>query len=97
MDILTLFFEIDEFCCVFEPLWRKYLLADGTMKRRRRRALSLSEVMTILVLSHQSGCRNLKRFYLEFVCIQFSSEFSEPFSYNRFVEFEGDALLPKRN
>jgi hypothetical protein len=41
MDILTLFFEIDEFCRAFEPLWRKHLLADGTMKRHRRRTLSL--------------------------------------------------------
>jgi len=67
MDILPLFFEIDEFCQVFEPLWRKRLLADGLRKRERRRRLSLSEVMTILVLFHQSGYRNLKQFYLEFV------------------------------
>ena len=67
MDILTLFFEIDEFCRVFEPLWRKHLLADGLQKRHRQRRLSLSEVMTILVLFHQSGYRNLKQFYLEFV------------------------------
>lgn len=94
MDILTLFFEIDEFCGVFEPLWRKHLLADGTLKRQRRRSLSLSEVMTILVLFHTSGYRNLKQFYLEFVCLHLTAEFSTLVSYNRFVEFERDALLP---
>lgn len=94
MDILTLFFEIDEFCQVFEPLWRKRLLADGLQKRRRQRSLSLSEVMTILVLFHQSGYRNLKQFYLEFVCVHLVSEFPKLVSYNRFVEFERDALLP---
>ena len=94
MDILTLFFEIDEFCRVFEPLWKKHLLADGTIKRRRLRRLSLSEVMTILVLFHQSGYRNLKQFYLEFVCVHLNSEFPGLVSYNRFVEFERDALLP---
>ena len=94
MDILTLFFEIDEFCCVFEPLWRKRLLTDGLQKRHRQRRLSLSEVMTILVLFHQSGYRNLKQFYLEFVCVHLTSEFPKLVSYNRFVEFERDALLP---
>lgn len=94
MDILPLFFEIDEFCREFEPLWRKRLLADGLKKRHRRRRLSLSEVMTILVLFHQSGYRNLKQFYLEFVAIHLSAEFPALVSYNRFVEFERDALLP---
>ena len=94
MDILPLFFEIDEFCQVFEPLWRKRLLADGLRKRHRRRRLSLSEVMTILVLFHQSGYRNLKQFYLEFVCVHLTAEFPALVSYNRFVEFQRDALLP---
>ena len=94
MDILPVFFEIDEFCCVFEPLWRKRLFADGLKQRHRRRKLSLSEVMTILVLFHQSGYRNLKQFYLEFVCVHLTAEFPALVSYNRFVEFERDALLP---
>jgi hypothetical protein len=94
MDILPLFFEIDEFCQVFEPLWRKRLLADGLKQRHRRRRLSLSEVMTILVLFHQSGYRNLKQFYLEFVGVHLTAEFPVLVSYNRFVEFERDALLP---
>ncbi len=94
MDILPLFFEIDEFCQVFEPLWRKRLLADGLKKRHRRRRLSLSEVMTILVLFHRSGYRNLKQFYLEFVGVHLSAEFPGLVSYNRFVEFEREALLP---
>lgn len=94
MDILPVFFEIDEFCQVFEPLWRRRLLADGLRKRHRRRRLSLSEVMTIMVLFHQSGYRNLKQFYLEFVGLHLSAEFPGLVSYNRFVEFERDALLP---
>lgn len=27
MNMLPLFFDIDEFCKFFEPLWRKHLLA----------------------------------------------------------------------
>jgi hypothetical protein len=94
VNILPLFFEIDEFCRFFEPLWTKHLLAQNCKKRNRRRSLALSEVMTIMVLFHQSGYRNLKQFYLEFVCRYLESEFPNLVSYNRFVEFERDALVP---
>jgi hypothetical protein len=50
MNILALFFDIDEFCKLFEPAWRHHLLAGTCRKRNRKRRLSLSEVMTILVL-----------------------------------------------
>lgn len=63
------------------------------IKRQRRRSLSLSEVMTILVLFHGSGYRNLKQFYLEFVCVYLRAEFPGLVSYNRFVEFQSDALM----
>jgi hypothetical protein len=94
MDILSLFFEIDEFCRFFEPIWNRHLLALGGRKRNRRRSLSLSEVMTILILFHSSGYRNLKQFYLEFVCRYLRAEFPSLVSYTRFVEFERDALVP---
>ena len=94
MNILPLFFEIDEFCRWFEPIWSRHLLAQNRRKRNRPRSLALSEVMTILILFHQSGYRNLKQFYLEFVCRFLRSEFPRLVSYNRFVEFERDALVP---
>jgi len=76
VNILPLFFEIDEFCHRFEPVWNKHLLARNCKKRNRRRSLALSEVMTILVLFHQSGYRNLKQFYLQFVCRFLSNRIS---------------------
>jgi hypothetical protein len=94
MDILTLFFDIDEFCKLFEPIWMKHLLAGEFKKRNRQRTLSLSEVMTILILFHISGYRNLKQFYLEFVCTHLSQDFPKRVCYSRFVEFERDALIP---
>ncbi len=94
MDILTLFFDIDEFCQTFEPIWKQHLLGDGEKHRHRIRTLSLSEVMTIMVLFHTSGYRNLKQFYLEFVCQKLRAEFPTLVSYNRFVEFERDCLMP---
>ena len=92
MNILALFFDIDEFCKLFEPVWNNHLLADNTKKRNRQRRLSLSKVMTILILFHASGYRNLKQFYLEFVCQHLSQEFPKRVCYSRFVEFERDAL-----
>ena len=94
MDILTVFFEIDEFCQQFEPLWNAHLIAEHCTRRRRERSLSLSEVMTILVLFHARGYRNLKQFYLDYVSEHWRSEFPGLVSYNRFVEFERDALVP---
>lgn len=93
MNILPLFFDIDEFCKLLEPLWNNHLLRTATKQRKRQRSLSLSEVMTILVLFHISGYRNLKRFYLEFVCEHLQADFPGLVSYNRFFEFERDALI----
>lgn len=94
MDILTLFFDIDEFCKAFEPLWNKHLLEADTKKRNRQRSLAVSEVLTILVLFHLSGYRNLKTFYLLHVCQHLRAEFPALVSYSRFVEYQRDALLP---
>jgi len=94
MDILPLFFEVDEFCRFFEPLWNRHLISHNRKRRNRRRSLAVSEVMTILILFHRSGYRNLKQFYLEFVCRYLRDEFPHLVSYSRFVEFERDALVP---
>lgn len=94
MNILPLFFEIDEFCRFFEPLWHRHRLAQNSKRRNRARSLSLSEVMTILILFHQSGYRNLKQFYLEFVTRYLRAEFPNLVGYSRFVEFERAALVP---
>ena len=50
MDMLPLFAEIDDFCLLFEPLYRKHLLTDGAQQRLKPSRLAASEVMTILAL-----------------------------------------------
>jgi hypothetical protein len=94
MDIVTLFCDIDDFCLLFEPSWRRRLLADGARRRRKPGSLSLSEVMTILVLFHASGYRDLKTFYTRHVAEQLSGDFPRLVSYNRFVELQREALVP---
>jgi hypothetical protein len=94
MDILPLFCDIDDFCLLFEPAWKRRLLADGACHRRKPGALALSEVMTILVLFHLSGYRNFKAFYTEHVMKHLAGAFPRLVSYQRFVELQRDALAP---
>jgi len=94
VDILPLFCEIDDFCKIFEKVWRTRQLADGKQRRNRQTRLSQSEVMTILVLYHQSGYKNLKSFYLREVVRRHSSDFRSLVSYNRFVELQKRCVMP---
>jgi hypothetical protein len=94
MSVLELFCAVDDFCRHFEPRWQQHCLSDGVKKRNRRRELALSEIMTILILFHQSHYRTFKAFYQEHVCVHLRSEFPALVSYNRFVEFFGHALVP---
>ncbi len=92
MDILPVFCDIDDFCLLFEPVWRKQLLE--TRQRDRTSTLCLSEVMTIIVLFHASSYRNFKAYYTEHVVKQMRWAFPRLTSYNRFVELMPSALVP---
>jgi hypothetical protein len=96
VDILTLFCDIDDFCSLFEPARRRRLLASGERRRHKPGALSLSEVMTILVLFHASGYRDFKTFYTRHVAEQMSGAFPRLVSYGRFIELQREALVPLR-
>ena len=67
MDIVILCADIDDFCWLCSPAYRQHLLTDGALQRLKPSRLTTSEVMTILVLFHQSGYRNCKTFYLQYV------------------------------
>ena len=94
MSVLELFCAVDDFCRVFEPCWQHHQLNDKAKKRNRRRELALSEIMTILILFHQSRYRTFKAFYTEHVRVHLRNEFPALVSYNRFVEFFPGALVP---
>jgi len=94
MSVLELFCHVDDFCRSFEPKWHTRCLASGAQRRNRARELALSEIMTILILFHQSHYRTFKAFYTEHVCVDLRGEFPHLVSYTRFVEFFPSALVP---
>ncbi|ELJ8616138.1 hypothetical protein RUK64_003085 [Vibrio cholerae] len=48
--LVGLFYDVDDFCNVFIPLWQKQLLKDGTKKPQHDGRMTTSEIMTIVVI-----------------------------------------------
>ena len=89
-----IFCFVDDFCEDFMPKWKAHLIGTGTKKRNKQSRLLASEVMTILILFHQSNYRDFKHFYLLHVCKYLNTEFPNLVSYNRFVELQQYVLIP---
>jgi hypothetical protein len=89
VDIVALFYDLDKFAVGFEPQFRRHLIEevkDGKTHRDRAGQMCLGEVMTLLVLFHDSNYRTFKHFYLKHVCKNLRREFPRLLSYSRFVE-----------
>ena len=84
-SLLKLFVHVDDFWQEFRPIWHKHLLASGKRQRLRDSQLSESEIMTIMILFHQTQYRNFKAFYLGYVWLHLKGEFPNGVSYKRFV------------
>ena len=93
MDILELFCSVDDFCQSFESGWKCQLVESSGRKRSRDSALSLSEVMTIIIKFHQSNFRTFKHYYKNLLH-GYRHCFPSLVSYNRFVELMPGALAP---
>ena len=86
-NIIEIFCFLDEFCKYFEPeLKKRAISTSGKLHRNRPGRMSDSEIMTVLVLFHTSRFRDLKSFYLGYICQHMRKEFPHVISYNRFVE-----------
>lgn len=94
MYLAELFCKIDDFCKEFEVIWNKQLIECGEKKRNRKRQLSMSEIMTIVVLFHQVGFRNFKNFYTQYVCVYLKNDFPDLVGYGRFVTLMLSVLMP---
>jgi len=93
-SLVELFCHVDDFCKAFLPTMEKKAIFSGVQTRKRDRSLTMSEIMTILIVFHQSHYRNFKAYYLEHVLVHLRSEFPGLVSYTRFVDYIPSALMP---
>jgi hypothetical protein len=84
-SLLEMFVHIDDFWQSFRPIWHQHQLASGNRQRIRDSQMSESEIMTIIILFHQTQYRNFKAFYLGYVWHHLKAEFPTLVSYKRFV------------
>jgi len=92
-DLTALFCSVDDFWKDFEAHWNKSLLGNSKPVTGPHPELSTSEMMTIVILFHQSNFRTFKHFYF-FVCQHLSKEFPKLISYNRFVHIKKQLFVP---
>lgn len=95
-EVTEIFYLCDNFTKEFEKSYENRVLQqeNGKKTRNKPNRLSHSEVMTILISFHLGGYRNLKHYYLNYVCVHMTSEFPKLVSYNRFVELQQQAAFP---
>ena len=95
-EVTEIYYLNDEFSKEFDRTFQKHLLKQDNGKRTRNKPnrLSNSEVMTILIAFHLGGYRNLKHFFLFYVCKHMTKEFPSLVSYNRFVELQQKVVFP---
>ena len=93
-NLVDFFCIFDEFCKYFEIELKKHVIEDSSKRHRKRKGqMSDSEIMTILVLFHTSHFRDLKTFYLGYICQHMRKEFPQRIHYNRFVERQTKVAL----
>jgi hypothetical protein len=92
-DLTSLFCSVDDFWNLFEQEWNKHLIDCDKPKKGPDPELSISEMMTIIILFHQSNYRTFKHFY-SFVCQHLKQEFPKLISYSRFVYLTKNLFVP---
>jgi hypothetical protein len=88
-DITALFCFVDDFCKISEQWINKSFLPVTNKNPTRKPEISYSELLTIVLLYHQSPCKNFKYFYMSYLQL-YKSEFVTLPSYTRFI-----ALKPR--
>lgn len=92
-DLTTLYCTVDDFWKVFQQEWEKHLIDSGRLKRGPEPELSVAEMMTIVILFHQSNYRTFKHFY-SFIRDHFKKYFPKLISYDRFVYLMKNLFVP---
>jgi hypothetical protein len=89
--VSEIYYLVDEFCIEFERSIKKHTLGNEPKRKPR---MSCSEVITIMVMFHTGGFRNIKHFYLFYIKAHRKDLFPDTVSYSRFVELMQAATLP---
>ena len=85
MMVTALYCAVDDFMKEFDLEGKKILLANTSNYRGPECSMSDAEIMTIVILFHQSNYRTFKLFYQQYVPNLLSREFPKRVSYSRFV------------
>lgn len=93
IDLTELYCTIDDFWKSFKNEWEKHLIDSGKSKRGPEPSLSQAEMMTIIILFHQSNYRTFKHFYY-YINSYFKKEFPKLISYDRFVSLKKNLFIP---
>ena len=66
---VEIFYIIDEFCKETEKTMKGHIPVNGMPQKKRKRAFTVydSEIITIMILFHQSHFRDLKFFYNHYI------------------------------
>lgn len=88
-DITALYCFVDDFCKAVDEWLKKSSLPTSNKAPTRTPRISHSEILTIILLYHQSPCKNFKYFYMSYLQL-YMVEFGNLPSYSRFV-----ALKPR--
>jgi Transposase DDE domain len=89
-DITALFCFVDDFYQAAMQWIQSKLLP--CKKPTRTPAMSDSEILTIILLYHQSPCKNFKYFYESYLPL-YSKDFSTLLSYSRFIYLKKRVLI----
>lgn len=92
-DLTELYCTVDDFWKLFKLQWEEHLIANGKSRRGPEPELSISEMMTIAILFHQSNYRTFKHFY-GYVSHYLKSAFPRLISYSRFVYLMKGLFIP---
>lgn len=89
--ITDIFYLTDDFCKEFEHSIKKHLIGNAPKKKP---IMSSSEVITIMILFHHGGFKNMKHFYSYYVKKHMTHLFPNTVSYVRFTELMQSCTLP---
>lgn len=93
LDLTTLYCFVDDFWKVFRGEWEAHLLDTGKSHRGPEPEMSVAEMMTIVILFHQSNYRTFKHFYAH-VEQYYRPFFPRIISYCRFVHVMKSLFIP---